>query len=709
MYRRRLAWFLAILTALAVVIALRLGELQVVRAAEFDALAARILTQKPTDLPAPRGGIYDRRGRPLLTDEPAFDISVRYEVLTFTNRESYLRRVARGLRERGDYPTSMKTDDIVAKLQRDISAMWQEIEALTGLPAGEVVERAEALRRRVELIRRNVEAHAGRRQRILEETWFHPVLTGIDEETVLAARLELDHYPWLAIVPSSRRLSHDADAFCHILGRTGQASAEMIANDSLRDDELRALRPGQSCGVSGVERLAETELRGTRGRIEVDYAGGELGRIEPVRGTDVYLTIDGETQAQVTELLRAAVEDSDLPAKAGASAVVIDVATREVLALASYPGYHYDTFREEYTRLRQDTRRLPTLFRAVQKAYPPGSTCKAITLVGGLSDHKIAPTETINCTGFLLPARPDRFRCWYYKQYRRMHGPQDAETAIRNSCNIYFFKVGGRLGADRLCHWFSQFGFGRTAGTGLIEETAGVCPDAEWLARHRPSAPEAQPADPWNWAIGQGEVNATPLQVANVAASIASGRWEPVRLVYDAEGNWINPVDAAPIQFDESAVRVLRRGMWRVVNDSGTAKFAKIDDPQYELCGKTGSAQTPPLIISRKFTVQWPDGRREEVIAPTKPDALAQFDEPKPEVVGWRAYERFPDVLPGELATHAWFMGFTQPKATPRGERPTGRSYAISVVIELGGSGGRVASPVGKQIAEWILENQQEP
>ena len=708
MYSRRLGWFLGLLTALALVIGGRLGQLQVLSAADYEALAARILTRKPTDLPAPRGAIRDRHGRALLVDEPAFDISLRYEVLTFSNRASYLHRVARGLRDIGEYPADMPTAEIVTDLQRQLAATWRQLEAITGLSTADVVAQAEHLRRRVETIRRAVSAASGRPQRIAEETWFHPVVAGIDPNTVLRARLELERYPWLAIVPSTRRVSRDADAFCHLLGRTGQASAERIAADPLAQHELRRLVPGNRCGVSGVERLAETTLRGQRGRIEIDYQGREIRRSDPIAGQDVYLTIDADLQADVFEMLRVGVEEGGHAAKAGAAAVVIDVDTREVLALVSYPGYAYDAYREQYAALRQDTRRMPTLFRAVQRAYPPGSTCKAITLVGGLADGRISPGDSIECTGYLLPNHPSRFRCWYYKTYGATHGLQDAENAIRNSCNIYFFKLGGRLGPERLCQWFSMFGFGRTAGTGLIEEANGVSPTAAWLAANRTNAPEPQPADPWNWAIGQGEVNATPLQVANVAATIASGRWAPVRLVRNDAGDWLNPIDEPQIEIDESALRVLRRGMWRVVNDSGNSKHAQPASDEFEMCGKTGTAQAQPLIISRRYIMEWPDGTREEVIAPTKPDALAMFDDPKPTVAGWRAHERFPEVLPGELPSHGWFMAYTQPKSTPRGERPHGRSYAISVIVEFGASGSRAAGPVAKAIAERLFAEHHE-
>jgi penicillin-binding protein 2 len=392
----------------------------------------------------------------------------------------------------------------------------------------------------------------------------------------------------------------------------------------------------------------------------------------------------------------------------GAAVAVIDVPSREVRALVSFPTYNYEQYNSEYVPLRRDTRDLPLMSRAVAAEYPPGSICKAIALVGALSEGLITPQTKIECTGHLLPDKPDQFRCWIYNQHPGVtHGPQDAESAVRNSCNIYFFTVGQMLGPARLCQWFDRFGLGRAAGTGLVEESAGILPTEEWLLRT--ARRRFQPADAWNFAIGQGELTCTPLQAANVAATIAAGVWSPVRLAYDDAGQALGASLSPAAPFDEAAVRTLRGGMWRVVNDpGGTASSAKLEYPDYELCGKTGSAQTVPRVLTWRYICEWPDGRREEVVTPTEEDALATFGDEKPRIVGRRAADRYPVLLEGEtLPAHAWFMGFVQPGTTLRGQPPTGRVYAISVVIEFGGSGGRVAAPVAKQIAEYLLEHER--
>lgn len=714
MFERRLKWFAGLLSLMALVLIVRLVDIQVVRADEYEELSSRLLTRPVRYLRAPRGSIFDRNGQLLARDEPAWDISVHYAVLT--GRGDYLRRVARELRRRGDYPADMPMTEITDTLRREIGQMWTRVAERTGIALTEIVQRRERIQYRVERIREAVQRRSPIVRAVAEENMLHPLVEDVDGETALRIRLDLDKYRWLRypllrVVPGSRRFVCEEPAFVHVIGRLGAASRERIEADPLEDQELRRLRPGDRCGIRGVERLGETTLRGTRGRVVEDWDHDVLERIDPERGEDVRLTIDYALQDTIYGYLAEAVGEIVHPT--GASAVLLDVETREILALVSYPGYTPQQFDEAYGALRRDTQRRPLRFRAVSDQYPPGSTCKAITLVGALTDGVISEHERIHCTGHLLPNKPNRFRCWIYNRYQTTHDARDnpngqrGEDAIRNSCNIYFFKVGERLGPERLCRWFSRFGLGRLQGTGLIEESPAIVPDEAWLKRRWGRG--HQTADAWNFAIGQGEVTATPLQAANVAASVAAGRWAPVHLAYDADGAALGAEDLEPGEpFDRDALHVLRRGMWRVVNErGGTATRAALDHDEYEMCGKTGSAQTVPQVLNWRFTLEFPDGSRDTVVALSASEALAGYADPKPEIVGRHAADRYPDLLPEEpLPSHAWFIGFTQRKDTPRGGAPRGRVYAVSVIIEFGGSGGRVAGPVAGKIAGLALSRE---
>lgn len=718
MFERRLAWLSGFLTLLTVVIVARLAQLQIAYADFYDRLADRLLTVAPQYQPAPRGAIRDRHSEPLVADVPTFDVCVHYGALA--DDKTYLSRVARTLRRRGDFPADTPITDLVAQLRaRELPAAWARLAALTGRSVAEIQMETDRVVARI----RTWRARAG--QPVREEDQHLPLLSELDDDVALQVRLELERWPWISVRPGARRVAHNADAFVHVLGRVGAASPERIAADPRAGDELHSLRPGDTCGLSGVEFVADQALRGARGRTQRAFGGSVVERRQPQPGGDVHLTLDAALQRQVYTILEQAVEGDPsgtrfpgVPAerRAGAAAVVLDVATREVLALVSYPGYFYERYHLDYDTLRRDLRRWPLRFRAVSEQYPPGSTCKLITLVGGLAEGVVTPETHFSCTGYLLPNAPNTLRCWIHNQNPGVThdllepGGQDAEHAVKNSCNIYFFQVGQRLGTERLCNWFERFGLGHTSGTGLLEETRGIVPDAAWLRTNRQR--DVQRADAWNYAIGQGEVTVTPLQAANVAASVAAGLWAPVRLAYDSAGQLLgDAAAAAPVTLPEDALAVARRGMWRVVNErGGTATAAQLNTEGLELCGKTGSAQAVPRIIDYRYVLELPDGQRREVIAVTEDDALAALGADDARVVGRFAHGRLPELGPDDaLPSHAWFIGFTQPAThAATGTRPTRRAYAISVIIEFGGSGGHVAAPVAREIAEAVLKRTAE-
>ncbi len=708
MFQRRLTWFWVLLTGLSVLIVARLAQVQLVQADEYRRLAARILTRRPTYITAPRGGIFDVHHQPLVSDEPSADVSVHYAVLAGRAEplRQYLVGVARELRRAGEYPPEARLQDIADQLAAEIPVTWARLAEISGQTEEELAEKAARIRARIERWRARAEGP------VREETQLLPLLENVDHRVALRVRLEFARCPWLRVVPSTRRVAHDVDALVHVLGRLGAASPESIAEDPHAGDELRALRPDDRCGISGVERLAESSLRGARGRIIYDYNWQELERVDAVAGRDVHLTIDRELQHFVFELLAEAVSARPEGQRSGAAAVVIDAATRDIRALVSYPAYKAEEFNERFAALERDARGRPLLFRAVQGQYPPGSICKTLTLIGALSEDVVKPDTRIHCTGHLLPESTERFRCWIYNRTPGLThdalepGGQDAASAVKNSCNIYFFRVGERLGPERLCDWFVRCGLGRPAGTGLIEESRGIVPTAEWLwaRQHR----RHQPSDAWNFAIGQGEVAITPLQAANVAATIATGQWAPVRLARDDAGHAFGAAPEAPVTIEERALEPLRVGMWRAVNEAGgTGRPARLADGDYVLCGKTGSAQAQPWPVAYRWTFELADGRRVESVAYLEQDARARVGAEDAPCVGRRTEERHPALAEGmRLPAHAWFIGFTQPARTPRGARPRGPVYALSVLVEFGESGGKVAGPIARRIAEYLLDQR---
>ena len=198
----------------------------------------------------------------------------------------------------------------------------------------------------------------------------------------------------------------------HVLGRTGRVSAEHIAEDPNADDPFARYRADEDRGITGAERAAESLLRGRRGQKVLDRDGNIIlsEMIEAENGRDVALTIDVALQARLYRLMHETV--GKIPESNGGAIVVLDVPTREVLALVSYPAYDPNRFDELYASLRDDTEHLPLRFRAIANRYAPGSTIKPLACLTGLTSGVITLDSQETCTGYLFESHRDRWRCW---------------------------------------------------------------------------------------------------------------------------------------------------------------------------------------------------------------------------------------------------------------------------------------------------------
>jgi penicillin-binding protein 2 len=296
----------------------------------------------------------------------------------------------------------------------------------------------------------------------------------------------------------------------------------------------------------------------------------------------------------------------------------------------------------------------------------------------------------------------DKWHCWTHWRGLPGHGYLAAEEAIQHSCNVYFYGLGQRINADRLTSFYHDFVLGpgdapgRPRGTGLIEERSGIIPTRDWMQTHRRR--KFRPADGRNYAIGQGEIQLTPLQVANVFATIATGQYrDPTIVANDTRDRPAIPIEGV----SSTAWRLTRRGLYRCVNEPGGTAYRYARLEALEICGKTGSAQCVARVVRRRFTFRSGDSESGEVsiIASTPEAAREQLglgSAAKP--VKREAVERYPPPDPesGKTPTHAWFAGYA-PYRNPQ--------VALAVIIEHGGSGGRTAGPVGRKVFEMLLES----
>lgn len=693
--RKRLWLLMAGFAVLAVIVGIRLTYLQVLRSDDYRKQLDDWLILQPDYQPALRGNIHDCRGAILAEDVPSWQVEAYYGVLDSkplpkSGRSGYVYYLARRLRRGGQMPIDVPLESTEEAVHQRIAESWQKIADLTGKPTWQLYKTADSIVDRVRTIREAAIQRHGYEADVEEQRQFHPILKDLPADQANQLRLDLAAYPWFRIHTSTSRQYADDPAICHVIGRL----AEVPQADPDSNDDLHARRLGDRTGSSGIEYAAEDLLRGSHGKTQRNRGGDYLVNVEPLRGQDVHLTIDLAQQRWIYEQLGRVVHAC--PTASGASAVLLDVNTREVRAAVSWPGYTQQDYAEHYDKLAHNGVHRPLRFRALADTFAPGSIVKPVIGLAALASGVVTPTETITCTGYLFPGK-NVFRCWTTSHGMPGHGPLTVQEGIVHSCDIVFYTLGRRLGVDRECQWFDLFGLGRSPGTGLLEEARGIVPTSEYLAgKYKRSLSQVElQSFAQNFGIGQGEVMLTPLQAANLAATVATGAWQPpVLLTEQAEAS---RAARRSLPGNAEVWRIIRRGMFGVVNDeAGTAhKYAYSQGVQ--IAGKTGTAETEPRKVSYTYELKMYDGTTQmlEVADPTEAsDKIAQMGESV--VKSGRKSTKYwpgpPD--PEHKPTHAWFMGYA-PAHNPQ--------YALAVLIEYGGGGSAVAAPVSRDIFEYLF------
>lgn len=434
-----------------------------------------------------------------------------------------------------------------------------------------------------------------------------------------------------------------AAAAAHALGRVGE-----VTEAQLKRPDFGGLKPGDLVGQAGIEWLYNPRLMGRKGlrRVVVNSRGlevAETARQPPVEGPSLTLTLDAELQQAM---------ETAFEGRPG-SAVALDPETGAVLAMTSIPAYDPNQFTHGidaslWRELTSDPE-TPLMNRVIQGQYAPGSLFKVVMAVAALEEGVITPDTTFYCPGY-LSIYNTVFRC----NRPGGHGRVAVREALALSCNVFFYNVGVRLEIERIASWSTRLGLGRPTGLDLPAEASGLVPSPEWKLRTQHA--------PWyagetvSVAIGQGQVTATPLQMARLAATIANGgSLVQPHLVQAVGGQPVAPPGARALGLRAQTLQVVREGMEAVVS-RGTAWRARL--PGTAVAGKTGSAQ----VVAR-----------------------ARLERSSNE----------PSLLP-----HAWFIAFA-PVEQPR--------IALAVLVENGGSGGEAAAPVARRILERFFGSATEP
>ncbi len=501
---------------------------------------------------------------------------------------------------------------------RDIQATLAQVGEWTGTP----LERLQDVYKR-----------GRKRAKSFEQIIIVPNLTF---EQVAVIEANHSDWPGLEIVIRSRRFYKYGELLAHILGYVGDASEDDLEKDS-------SLALGDFVGKNGIEIMLERRLRGLKGLrdVEVDATGRRLSETlvnKPKYGEDIVLSIDLGLQTSLTR---------NMEGKTG-SVVVMDADTGELVALVSHPSFDSNAFTagltpDQWKVLRDDPRH-PMQNRATQSVYPPGSVFKLVMAGAGLSENMLDPRDTVFCQGSLALGS-HVFRCWR----RGGHGTVDLRRALVESCDVYFYKLGMRLGVDRISRFAFAGGFGSPTGVDLPHEKGGNIPTREWKLK-RFGAKWTKGED-LNFAIGQGYTQVSPLQVARYIGALVNG------------GSLLKPSlvhGAAPEVQGRLPLTDAQRGLITaamvetVVSPSGTCH--RILTPGVNAGAKTGTAQVVRLT-----------------------DELTALPESK---------------IPYELRDHAWMAGFAE-----QGDR----RYVVVAMVEHGLHGGSGAGPLVKTAINYLF------
>jgi penicillin-binding protein 2 len=470
--------------------------------------------------------------------------------------------------------------------------------------------------------------------KILEEAaWDKVALVEAHEEDLPGAIIEPEHrrhYPYAGL--ASHQLGY--------IGKMTTAQKKMNHGDT-----------GLLTGQGGLEKIYDKLLRGVAGKrmIQVNAAGRkvkDLGIEEPRPGTDLFLTIDLDAQKAAEE---------GLGDRAGAVAAM-DPNTGEILALASHPNYDPNLFPrgispKDWVSLANDPSH-PLYNRAIQSVYPPGSTFKIVVSLAGLDSGVIDPDEKIGCRGFITSGRHS-FRCWK----KGGHGLVSFHQALVESCDVYFYTMGERIGFDRVAEYARKLGLGSLTGVPLPDEKPGLIPDSAWKKKRTGEPWYA--GDTYINSIGQGFVLVSPLQACRMIGAVANGGHfnRPILLkrTRNRETGLVEEFSSDrmdKVALDAAALDRVQRALAGVVSEPGGTGHGALT-PLATVAGKTGTAQ----VVAQK-------------------------------VAGAK--------LTGKSRDHAWFVAYA-PVEKPK--------IAVAVIVEHGGHGGAAAAPIARKVIEEYLKN----
>ena len=642
---------------------IRLWQLQFLEGGSWSIQAEQQQVKLITISPS-RGVIFDRHGEIMVRNIPAYNVTIAPGLLPDDDERE--RAVLQRLSQMIDVPYSTTQDVDAAPYQGELGSVGrQQFPPYGEPPMPGLLEMVNEVR-------------------YLEP--YTPIVVNQNIERDLALMIAQEGsvtMPGVGIQIIPRRNYTSGPLTSQILGFLGPIPPEDVEEYKAKGYDSSIDR----IGYDGIEYQLEESLRGTPGRriVEKDVLGQELSTLSetpPHPGDNVHLTLDLELQEVAEEALRAGM------AEAGSERgvfIALDPRDGQILSLVSLPTYDNNLFskRIDMEKLREleENPHFPFLNHAIADQMPPGSIFKMVPAAAALQEGVVNRYTTINCPGIMwLPNKfaPDNpelaqpFYCWIHLQMGIGHGPVDVVEALKHSCDIYFYQVGGGypetdfegLGIARLAAYAEQFGLGQYTGIELPGEIAGRVPTPQWKRANYQETWTT--GDTYNTSIGQGFLVATPIQMANVMAAVANSgviyRPQVIHHIADADGNLIREFEPEVLhrmEVDAPFWAIVQEGVDLAVSEDGTGRRAELTELGINVAGKTGTAEYCDDIA---FKAGRCDVEEHET-----------------------------------LPTHAWFMAYAPVEAP--------ELVALAWVYD-GGEGSVTAAPVAQEVMDYYFRRK---
>ncbi len=608
---------------------LRLISLQVVNGEDYLTQSKNRLMSSMS-IPAPRGEIADRYGRPFVTNKTGFSVEIQKSNISTNELNNIIYNLlvlmdAEGEKYTDSLPISDKPYQYTfdeSDSKKDKIADFLETEKLSDnisadKAIAELKDKYDITENYGDYLRKVIGVRYEMSLRGFSVNTPYTLCTDVGVSTITKIKEQGEIFKGVSISTVPIR-QYSGNLAAHLLGRVGIIYKEEY--EELKDENYGM---NDIIGKDGMEKYLEKYIRGKDGVNSViqtiDGKTSSISNATPATpGNNAILTLDMDVQRVAEKsleenILKIRAQGMDSTDKRGASAgggavVAIDVNTGETIAMASYPTYNPATFDEDYSKL-YNNRQKPMFNRAISGTYPPGSVFKMVTAVAGMEEKAVKPGEIIEDKG-VYKYYNQSFNCWVWSDQGRTHGRVNISQAIMHSCNYYFYEIGKRMGIDKLYKYGKNFGLGEYTGIELEGESKGVLANKKY--KEKTFDEEWYPGDTVQAAIGQSYNLFTPVQIANYIATFANGgtrykvhllkevrEHSTGRVILKNEPEALSKIDISPETYE-----AVREGMY-LTSIEGTASNVFKDYP-VAVCSKTGSAQVSTGVANGVFVAYAP-------------------------------------------------------------------------------------------------------